>query len=130
VRRPKIRCSFLAGVVGALLVLAAWAVIAPQYSNYETRVHASEVLSSIRPIQDRVSSQALARQSVSGSGQGISYEPVPAVRDGWVLADGEIVVRGSHFGQVFVLVPSYSDGAVSWRCIGGSAKDVPRRCRD
>jgi hypothetical protein len=113
-----------------LLVLAAAAVIVPQYSNYGMLARAYEVLRSIQPVQDRVSSQVLARQSVSGSGRGISYEPVPAVRDWQVLADGVVFVRGARFGQVFVLVPSYSEGAVSWRCIGGSAKDVPRRCRD
>ena len=121
--------AFLTGAAGALFVLVAAAVIIPQYSDYTTRVRASEVLLYLRQVQDRVSSQAVANKSVSGSGAGVSQLPEPPLKDIMVLPDGMIIAVSLHFGQVFVLIPSYSSGSVSWRCIAGSSKDVPQKCR-
>ena len=121
--------SFFAGAAGALLVLAAAAVIVPQYGDYTARSRASEALYFVRSVQDQVEAQAIAHQSVSGSGVGISSSSGPAVSEVLVLSNGVILLRAAHFGQVFVLIPSYSEGKVAWHCIGGSSKDVPAKCR-
>ena len=121
--------AFISGAIGALLVLIAAAIIVPQYGDYTARSRAATVLNSVRPLQDRIASRIIALKSVSGSGIGNSQLVASPVKEIVVLEDGIIIVVGSHFGQVLVLVPSYSSGNVSWRCLGGSAKDVPPQCR-
>jgi hypothetical protein len=120
--------SFFFGALGALLVLVAAAIVVPQYSDYRARARGSEMLFYVRPVQDLVASRAIALQSLSGAGVGLRYETPASVKELIVREDGTLVVVGSHFGQVFVLMPSYSAGVVSWRCLGGSAKDVPATC--
>jgi Tfp pilus assembly major pilin PilA len=117
------------GASGALLVLVAAAVIVPQYADYTARASAAGALNDLRELQERVAARALSSQSLSGSGVGISQSPPPSLREITVLADGVVVAVASRFGQVIVLVPSYSNGSVSWRCMAGSAKDVPPPCR-
>jgi Tfp pilus assembly major pilin PilA len=121
--------AFLSGVAGAFVVLAIAAIVVPQYGDYTARARASSVLWSLERIQERVSAQAQANHSLVGSGIGIAEPPGEYVSAVTVLPDGVIVAVGTHFGQVFVLVPSYSDGNVAWQCIAGSAKDVPTHCR-
>lgn len=121
--------SFIAGAAGALFILVAAAIIVPQYGDFRARAQAADALVSIRPTQDRVAAQAIARQSLVGSGLGIAQSASGHISESWVLTDGAIVLRLAGTGQVFVLLPTYSAGAVSWRCIGGSAKNVPLNCR-
>jgi len=119
------------GAAGALLVLVAAAIIIPLYGDYEARVRASEVLDDLRPLKARIASRAVAVGKLTGAGvgentakSGADYAAA-AIE---VLPDGVIIVKATKFGQVFVLLPSLSENHVSWRCIGGSDKDVPRAC--
>jgi type II secretory pathway pseudopilin PulG len=128
VRNSRAR-SFAIGASGALFVLIAAAMIIPQYADYTARSRASVALIDLRELQERIAARALAGQSLSGSGVGVLQNTPPSLRKVTVFSDGAIVAVASHFGQVIVLIPSYSAGKVSWQCIGGSSKDVPPLCR-
>lgn len=122
--------AFLAGAAGALLVLVAVASVAPFYSDYRAMALASEMQAlHLRYLQDVVSTQAIENQSLTGSGVGVSMRPGRLVKEVTVLPDGIIIAVAARFGQVFVLIPSYASGKVSWRCIAGSSREVPSACR-
>jgi hypothetical protein len=54
----------------------------------------------------------------------------PQFFDAIVQQDGIIILRNRNaVGQVVVLQPTLSGSSVTWRCIGGSARDVPARCK-
>ena len=121
--------SFGVGAVGALLVLIAAALIVPLYSDYTARSRAHEALTYLKSAQDRISARAMERGTLVGSGVGIAENSESPLRETTISTDGTIIARVAYFGQVIVLIPKYSHEKITWRCIAGSAKDVPLQCR-
>jgi hypothetical protein len=119
--------SFAWGALGAFLVLVAAAIVVPQYSDYRSRADADNMLVIVQPLQQEVEAHAAASHSLQGSGSGVKM--APQFFDAIVQQDGVIVLHGHSFGQVIVLMPTLSSGKVTWRCLGGSAGDVPPSCR-
>lgn len=122
---------FVKGMAGALLVLIAAAIIAPQYSNYVASSQTSIWLIEIEPTTEAITSNILRLQTVSGSGVGIPRPVIshytPSLIE--VTDSGTVFLKGGSDGQFVALVPAFSNGVVTWRCIGGSAH-ATLRCSD
>jgi hypothetical protein len=125
--------SVLLGMLGALAVLVAAAVIYPQYSDYRARAQTSEWLFEVQEAQRAVAANAQRRNSLTGSGVGVhrpNFSGTAAPDYFKVTDDGMIFLKGGSDGQLVVLLPSISGTHVSWACVGGSSKATPSRCRD
>lgn len=122
------RSCFLRGVLGAFLVLLAAAIILPQYADYRERDANAEIFDEAALIRQSIEARILELGSVENSGVGLqasagkSYEAI-------VTREGTILLQGMRYGHVLALIPSLVEGAVSWHCIGGPPKDMPRQCR-
>jgi len=120
--------SFIAGALSAIAVLVVLALLAPLYSDYRSRAEAANMLTIAAPLQEAVEAHAAASHTLQGSGVGV--EATSEYFDAIVQQDGTIVLHSRKtFGQVLVLLPAFHGSTVEWRCIGGSARDVPTWCR-
>lgn len=121
---------FVKGMLGALLVLISAAVVIPLYGDYRSRSETMNWLQNIRPIQFAVADNAIKLNTLNNSGigikipNGLTSEPNVIIRP-----DGMILIHGQKYGQLVALIPELSRNKVTWKCFGGSAKDVPPSCR-
>ena len=117
-------------MLGALLVLISAAVVIPLYGDYRSRAESMNWLQNIRPIQFAVADNAIKLNTLSNSGVGIKvpheFRSGPNVI---IRSDGMILIHGQKYGQLVALIPELSRSKVTWKCLGGSAKDVPPSCR-
>ena len=128
----KLKC-FLLGMLGAIVVLAAAAVLAPLYCDYDARAALSESLQQLAPYRDAIEENISKEDSIDVSGVVVSI-PSEAFRSlnldyARVFPDGTIVIRHAKHHQVIIWEPSMTAGQISWRCVGGPRKDVPPECR-
>ena len=128
----KLKC-FLIGILGAIVVLAAAAVLAPLYCDYDARAALSDSLQQLAPYRDMIAENASKQGSPERSGVGISIpsETFPSLNVDYarVFPDGTILIRHTKHHQVIIWEPSMTAGQISWRCVGGPQKDVPPECR-
>ena len=126
----QMKC-FFKGMGGAILVLLAAAIIVPQYADYRAALETSDWLSSVTSTTDVITTNVKRLKTTTGSGVGVA-RPVIAQRPPSLveIADnGVIFLKGGREGQFVVLIPSYVDGKVVWRCIGGPSH-ATRRCNN
>ena len=125
--------AFLFGALGALLVLIGAAIGIPQYSDYRARAAGGDILMQAYPVRKKVEERILALGTVEGSGtvefKANSGSPSARIEELMVEPNGTMIIRGAPYGQVLVLIPSFKENIVSWRCLGGSGKEVPSQCR-
>ena len=115
-----------------LLVAIAAFVVYPQYADYRSMSQTSVMLNFLRvELQDKVEARAVQLGTLEGVGRGVSMVPSPGnfLRIVHVEPNGLIVAKGGAKGQTLVLLPSISQGKVTWRCVGGADRDVPNHCR-
>jgi len=120
-------------MLGAIVVLAAAAVLAPLYCDYDARAALSESLQQLAPYRDAIEENISKEDSIDVSGVVVSI-PSEAFRSlnldyARVFPDGTIVIRHAKHHQVIIWEPSMTAGQISWRCVGGPRKDVPPECR-
>jgi hypothetical protein len=124
--------AFLFGFLGALVALVATTLVVAQYSDYRARAETAQWLSAVRTDVIPALSDKIARQGgVEGSGVGIAapkWTGVPPTLFE-ITDDGIVLMRGGRDGQLLVMIPEWRDGAVTFRCLGGSAKATPGGCR-
>ena len=115
--------SFFIGCFGALSVLFAAAVIIPQYSNYIASSETSTWLAEVAPTTHAITVNITRLKNTTGSGidvkKPIFSNPKPSLIE--VTDDGIILLKGGSDGQFVTLIPEVTNGAVAWRCIGGSS---------
>ena len=115
-----------------LLVAIAVFVVYPQYADYRSMSQTSVMLNFLRvELQDRIEAKAVQLGTLEGVGGGVSMVLSPGnfLRKVHVEPNGLIVAKGGARGQILVLLPSLSQGKVTWRCVGGADHDVPSQCR-
>lgn len=116
------------GFFGAFIVLAVAAFIVPQYSDYAASAETSAWMAQVAPVQAHVAANAEREQSLVNAGQDAKRpnfsRHAPAYFE--ITKDGMIFIQGGREGQLIVLVPTLTEGKVSWRCIGGSRKATTR----
>ena len=128
----KLKC-FLLGMLGAIVVLAAVAVLAPLYCDYDARAALSQSLEQLAPYRDAIAEQFSKEGSAEDSGNEVSIpsEALSSLNINYarVFPDGTIAIRHAKHHQVIIMEPSMTAGQISWRCVGGPQKDVPPECR-
>ena len=126
------RCFFV-GVLGAVLVLGAAAILVPTYGDFQDRAALDETIGELDPYRDKIARNALSQGSIERSGVGIQISSEDLSRLSLdfarIFPDGTMAVRHAQYHQVVVWEPSIADGKVSWKCIGGPRQSVPPQCR-
>ena len=114
-----------------LLLLASFpvALFVPTYHCFTDRTRASEVLLAGSTLRTEIEANAAKLGALEGAGRGVEFMPSERARAGLVTNDGVIVVVGEDPAVVFMLSPTLSGGAVSWKCRGFPEKLVPTMCR-
>lgn len=125
----KIPSCFLRGVLGALMVLLAAAIIIPQYADYRERAANAAILNESLALQQAIEARIQGLGAVENSGLGIEVPPEGTDYKAVITRDGAVILQGIRYGHVMVLTPRLAQGAVSWQCVGGPPKDMPRQCR-
>jgi len=126
------RGSFIAGFLTAIgLALLFAVVVLPQYADYRAASEVSQWLVQIQPTQELIAENAKKNGGLTRAGSGIRQPDFAPVKpDFFAVTDsGTIVIRGGHEGQMVMLLPEFSAGALTWRCVGGSRSAVPTRCK-
>lgn len=116
---------FFKGALGALAVLIGAAIIIPQYSDYRAAAETSGWLAQMDPIRLKIEENAKRLKTMAGAGKHIDLPASPPGVTFFEIRDsGEIIMHGGRDGQLVILTPSFAEGTVTWRCLGGPAKDV------
>jgi len=128
----KLKC-FLLGMLGAIVVLATAAILAPLYCDYDARAALSESLQQLALYRDAIAEHVTKEGSVESSGveflipsEAFTQLNVDYAR---VFPDGTIVKRHAEHHQIVIWEPSMTAGQISWKCVGSPQKDVPPECR-
>lgn len=124
------------GVRGAVIVLITASIVIPQYTDYESRSHTSEAMSSASPIKEAIAGKAAGQDSLTAVGRNIKLPNMEfkiksnTVKGHIEVTDnGAILLQDGFDRQLVVMIPSVDAGKVNWRCLGGSAAGVPANCR-
>lgn len=127
----KITFGFLMGTT-IFFVSFFWAY--PNYSDYRAAAETSEWLVQIQSIQDAIEEYVLEKGSVLELGSDFDREVFQFHSMNLdvfeITKHGEIILRGGGDGQVVILIPSLDRTRIIWRCIGGSRRAVPSRCKN
>ncbi len=120
---------FFRGALGALAVLFIAAIVVPNYSDYRARAETSLWLSQMEPVRLRIEDNAKRLKTMGGAGKQLDLPAalLPKVALLEIRDSGEIILQGGRDGQLVILTPSYAAGKVTWRCLGGTTRDVPCR---
>lgn len=120
--------NFLYGAAGALLVLISVALIKASYCDYSDRVITNNMIESVIPIQEDITSQLeeSAEVSIDINAYSLSTE----IKEIIVASDGLVAVQGGKAGQMFILIPSVANSTVTWHCVGGTHEYMPIKCRN
>jgi hypothetical protein len=130
---------FVKGLLGAFLFLICAVFIATQYSDYRARSGTLYWLALVQEVRIEIEQKALKQKSLVGVGNEVDKKAFQArnlnafkasnieVFD--ITESGIIILRGGIDGQVVILIPSLSEQDVIWRCVGGSAKAMPDKCK-
>ncbi|HEX5055814.1 MAG TPA: hypothetical protein VFX02_04880 [Gammaproteobacteria bacterium] len=119
------RC-FWWGAFGAFVVLLAAAILVPQYADYKDRAANTASYDESLMLRESIAARIIELGSVENSGTNIQAPADAGYKA--VTRDGAIILQG-RYGHVLVLTPSLDQGAVTWKCVGGPPKDMPRPCR-
>lgn len=113
------------------LLLASFpiAIFLPTYQCYTDRTRASEVLLMSSGMRTEIEARVAKFGTLEGVGRGMEFTPSGRARAGLVTNDGVIVVVGEDPPVVFMLSPTLTGGAVSWKCLGFPEKVAPMTCR-
>ena len=118
------RC-FLLGIVGFVLTAFVSTIAITSYGDFTARASLNETLVAVRPLRDKIG-EALLKDPRA---MAIPKESIPGVDFLKVSPDGTIVFRSTKHGSLIAYDPTVIRGAVTWKCVGAPAKDVPADCR-
>ncbi len=127
------RC-FLLGFAGFLLAALLASIAIASYGDYSARASVSDTMQSVAPLQNQNTEVVISQGALANAGAAL--DP-PVVKQSFpnadflkVSTDGTIIFRSSKHGQIIVLEPAFSAGAVSWKCTGSKpGKNLPIKCR-
>ena len=104
------------------------ALIIPAYTDFSSREESLVMIKHLEKIQEdielRIKDHGFVASKKNVSEQ---HESIGKIL---ISSDGIIISRGAKRGQIIILIPAYENGKITWRCIGGSFKDVPYECRN
>lgn len=127
------RC-FLLGFAGFFLAALLASIAIASYGNYAARASLSDTMQSVATLQNQISEFVMSQGALANAGAAL--DP-PVVKQSFPNVDflnvstgGTIVFRSRKHGQIIVLEPAFSAGAVNWKCTGSKpGKNLPTKCR-
>jgi hypothetical protein len=124
------KCFLLGAVAGIILFSAVFFLLYPQYSDYRAKAEVTAWLEMVKNVQDDIGKKIVSASPLGEVNDGFDKTKFQAVGvDLFEITEtGVIIIRGGRDGQVIILIPSFSENDVEWRCIGGSAQAVPSKC--
>lgn len=105
-------------------------IFMPMWSDYSSRAESYKILKHLERTKKEIEARFINQRNHVNIGKEVSIESNPIIGRAFVSPDGIIFAQGAAHGQIIVLMPSNSNGKVSWICWGGSFKDVPFQCRN
>lgn len=105
-------------------------IVLPMWSDYSSRAESYKILKHLERTKKEIEARFINQRNHVNIGKEVSIESNPIIGRAFVSPDGIIFAQGAAHGQIIVLMPSNSNGKVSWICWGGSFKDVPFQCRN
>ena len=115
--------SFVVSLIFLMIVLSMW-------TDYSSRAESYKILKHLERTKKEIEARFINQRNHVNIGKEVSIESNPIIGRAFVSPDGIIFAQGAAHGQIIVLMPSNSNGKVSWICWGGSFKDVPFQCRN
>ena len=106
------------------------AVFMPMRSDYSSRAESYKILEHLERTKKEIEARFMNQRDHVNIGKDVSIESSSIIGRAFVSPDGIIFAQGEAHGQIMILIPSYSNGKMSWSCWGGSFKDVPFQCRN
>ncbi len=118
--------------IGALVVMIAWGLIAPQICDNRAASSTSRWESELLFIKFGIEENILKNGSVINSGRLIEskkrFSDISRIAFIKITDSGVIIIKGENrgymTGQLMVLLPELKAGKVFWTCYGGSEKEV------
>lgn len=122
---------FVLDCLGAIIIVALASLALPLYTDHRARHEVEGWLSQLQPTQQAIAARAQSRSSLQGSGREIPPPRFEASRPALlqIEADGRILLKGGHSGQMLLLIPHLDQRQVRWTCVGGPDDAMPERCR-
>jgi hypothetical protein len=117
-------------ILGAITAGLSAMIAIPQYCDCASRVHTSNMLSTISSIKHEMRENLETTGSIRGVGSALK-EKIQFVRPPEffeISPEGVFIVRGGDDGQLLVLLPRVIDKQIEWTCIGGSRDAMPWDC--
>jgi hypothetical protein len=105
-------------------------IFMPMWSDYSSRTESYKILKHLERAKKEIEARFMNQRDHVNIGKDVSIESSPIIGRAFVSPDGIIFAQGEAHGQIMILIPSYSNGKMSWSCWGGSFKDVPFQCRN
>ena len=106
------------------------AVFMPMRSDYSSRAESYKILEHLERTKKEIEARFMNQRDHVNIGKDVSIESSSIIGRAFVSPDWIIFAQGEAHGQIMILIPSYSNGKMSWSCWGGSFKDVPFQCRN
>ncbi|MBK9217270.1 MAG: hypothetical protein IPL70_01835 [Uliginosibacterium sp.] len=110
---------FLTGLLFVLISLTL-----PSLDCNTPRDKVSEMMFKVLPLREEISARIEQKHSLTGVGEGLNLGET-----GFVTQDGSIVMTLEKPVAVVVQQPNYTNGAVSWTCVGAPTQYMPLPCR-
>ena len=115
--------SFVVSLIFLMIALSMW-------TDYSSRAESYKILKHLERAKKEIEARFMNQRDHVNIGKDVSIESSPIIGRAFVSPDGIIFAQGEAHGQIMILIPSYSNGKMSWSCWGGSFKDVPFQCRN
>lgn len=103
-------------------------IVLPMWSDYSSRAESYKILKHLERAKKEIEARFMNQRDHVNIGKDVSIESSSIIGRAFVSPDGIIFAQGEAHGQIMILIPSYSNGKMSWSCWGGSFKDVPFQC--
>lgn len=113
-----------------IVAFIAVALIVPMYVDYSSREESFAMIKRLEKMQKEIEPEIQGGKWVSLAARNIMIDRHADIGKIFVSAEGMIVAQGMERGQIVILMPSHENGKITWRCMGGSFKDVPPQCRN
>lgn len=121
---------FIIGIFGALLIIILSGLAYSSYSDYQARAETEGIIIGLETLKNSIEADIIKKTPLIGIkvdvNKLINKKHIAFL---YVTNTGEIIVKGKHSGQLFILLPSLiGNNKVAWTCVGGSSKDMPKVC--
>jgi len=116
--------------ISFIVSFIALVIFMPMWADYSSRAESYKILKHLERTKKEIEARFMNQRDHVNIGKDVSIESSSIIGRAFVSPDWIIFAQGEAHGQIMILIPSYSNGKMSWSCWGGSFKDVPFQCRN